>query len=350
MNRLRVLISAYACHPQKGSEASVGWGWSISLARLHDVWVLTAETNKPAIEQALRDRDDLANKIHFHYVPDFVGRNMAIAIENSVWPPAYLMQYRYYWQYHAFKLARQLHAAINFQIAHNLTYVGFRVPGYLWKLDIPFVWGPIGGLEQTNWRLLPSLGWRGMLHHFGRNIINTKDKYLRPSVRAAMAKARHGLIAATSGIRDEIKRVYGEDSEVISEVGLPPLSVSDKSQLSRRTGNEPLRLIWIGLLEPRKALPFLFRALPRLAGEVRWQLDVFGGGPMEAKWRRAAEQASLSSCIIWHGRVARIEVLKALRLAHVLVVTSVYDLTSTGGRGSAGQWSAGALSRSLWFS
>ena len=40
-DRLRVLISAYACEPDKGSEPEVGWKWALHLARFHDVCVLT---------------------------------------------------------------------------------------------------------------------------------------------------------------------------------------------------------------------------------------------------------------------------------------------------------------------
>jgi hypothetical protein len=26
-----------------------------------------------------------------------------------------------------------------------LNMIGYREPGYLWKLNVPFVWGPMGG-------------------------------------------------------------------------------------------------------------------------------------------------------------------------------------------------------------
>ena len=42
--RLRVLLSAYACEPGKGSEAGNGWNWARELSRYEDVWVLTAQT------------------------------------------------------------------------------------------------------------------------------------------------------------------------------------------------------------------------------------------------------------------------------------------------------------------
>ncbi|MBM9532177.1 hypothetical protein JWG42_18650, partial [Desulfoprunum benzoelyticum] len=41
--RLKVLISAYACSPYKGSEPGVGWGFVAELAKHHDLWVIVEE-------------------------------------------------------------------------------------------------------------------------------------------------------------------------------------------------------------------------------------------------------------------------------------------------------------------
>ena len=51
------------------------------------------------------------------------------------------------------------------------------------KINKPFVWGPIGGLENSPWRFLPSLGLKGFIFfYFGRNIINLWQRHflLRP--------------------------------------------------------------------------------------------------------------------------------------------------------------------------
>ena len=46
----RILLSAYACEPGRGSEPGVGWGWATELAELgHEVWVLTRADNRMTI-------------------------------------------------------------------------------------------------------------------------------------------------------------------------------------------------------------------------------------------------------------------------------------------------------------
>src|SRR5439155_22849646 len=50
---MRVLISAYACEPGKGSEPGAGWNLALAAARSHDVWVRTRRNNRQVIEAAL---------------------------------------------------------------------------------------------------------------------------------------------------------------------------------------------------------------------------------------------------------------------------------------------------------
>ena len=277
--RLKVLISAYACNPYRGSEEGVGWGWVRAIARNHDVCVHTADYHREDIEKALAEDAVFRGRARFVYVPARPWHYRPSGgwkfIENSVLKPIMKLSYAM-WQRDAYKLGRELNEREHFDLVHLVTYVGFRFPGRLWKLDVPFVWGPIGGLENTPWRFLPMLGLGGCVYYAGRNVINTLQKMLQASPRRAFEKAGVGVIAATEGIRDEIRRWYGCESEVICEIG-PPADTS--SEHSERQAGEPLRLSWGGLHLPGKALPLLLKALGKLPDGLHWRLDILGEGP-----------------------------------------------------------------------
>ncbi|WP_263353006.1 glycosyltransferase [Acidicapsa acidisoli] len=196
----------------------------------------------------------------------------------------------------------------------------------LWKLDAPFVWGPIGGLEQTTWALLPALGVRGALYFLARNLLNDRDRRFSRTPKLAFARAEGGIIAATTGIQKEIKRFYGQESTVACEIGLPPVTRNTPAQ---RTSAEPLAILWCGNLVPGKALPFLLAALQMLPPELNWKLTIIGSGPYSTKWRRMACAIGIHDRCDWLGQVARETVLRQMQTAHVLAITSVYDLTST---------------------
>jgi hypothetical protein len=62
---MKVLLSAYACEPGKGSEPGVGWSWVRQIARFAEVWVITRANNRGTIEKALRE-EPLPN-VHWVY-------------------------------------------------------------------------------------------------------------------------------------------------------------------------------------------------------------------------------------------------------------------------------------------
>lgn len=319
-DRLKVLVSAYACSPARGSEYGVGWGWVEAISKYHDLWVLTGDHCRAEIEAELLRRPELRDRIRFHYIPRF----RATMIERF-WEPAYLWTYKYQWQRGAYQVARRLHAEIGFDLVHQLTYVGFRVPGYLWKLGIPFVWGPLGGLDQMPWRLLRAMEWRGRVHFFCRNLWNEFDRRCAPTPARAFRKAT-ALIAATSGIQNQIRRFYRRESSVICEIGLPPTGAPEPRM--RRPG-EPLRLLWSGLHNPGKALPILLRSVAMLPEHVDWRLTILGDGPSSRKWKRLARDLNLDARCEWLGQIPRDRALARMQSAHVLVITSLHDLTST---------------------
>ena len=54
---MRILLSAYACEPNKGSEPEVGWKWAITLSKKgNEVYVITRKNNKNNIENFLKKK------------------------------------------------------------------------------------------------------------------------------------------------------------------------------------------------------------------------------------------------------------------------------------------------------
>jgi glycosyltransferase involved in cell wall biosynthesis len=328
-SRPRVLAIAYACHPDKGSEEGVGWGWTRMLAQRHDVTVITAAFQRPGIEAALSQLGVEAHHPRFEYVPHrrwhYAPTPRWRRIENSSLKPLMNLAYAA-WQRDAYRLARQLHARSRFDLVHLLTYVGFRFPGQFWKLDAPFVWGPIGGLENTSWRFLPMLGPHDGLYYAARNTINSLQKRLLPGPKRAFRKARGGIIAATSGIQREILRCYGQPSDVICEVG-PPLDA--QAAPAWREPGMPLRIVWSGQHLSGKALPLLLRALAGLPDELAWELDILGTGNCTESWRRLAGQLDIDHRCRWRGWLPRREAVEVMRAGHLFAITSIKDLTSS---------------------
>lgn len=323
--RLKVLISAYACSPYKGSEPGVGWGFVSALSNHHDLWVIVEEEKfRTDIESYLIKHPDFAQRTRFYFVHKQRNRWL-----RKLWPPSYYWYYRR-WHQDALVLAQKLHSEVKFDLAHQLTMVGFREPGYLWKLDIPFVWGPVGGMGFFPWRFLPVVGVYGALYYLGYNLFNWlhMNFLVRPRHAGGTAASGsfNGLIAATPENSDGAAEYWGCASTVLAEVGLPrePLQ-----EICERSEGEPLRLVWTGLHIPRKALHLALQALSHLPADVIWELHVLGKGRQAAAWQHLAAGLGVGPRCHFHGWVPREQALEVMQAAHAMVITSLRDLTSS---------------------
>lgn len=319
--RLKILVSAYACSPYQGSEPGVGWGFVDALAARHDLWVIVEEEKFRAdIERFLRDHPDYRSRATFHFLPKTRKRWL-----RTLWPPSY------YWFYHrwhrdAFRLAERLHAEVGFDVVHQLTMVGFREPGLLWKLGVPFVWGPVGGMGVFPWRFLNQVGLRGGVYYFAYNVLNRWQARWATAPRQAARVAGRGLIVATPENQAEALRNWGNAGEVMCEVGLPRPSVPRPPE---RKPQDPLVLVWSGQHTPRKALNLGLKALARLPREIPWRLDILGHGSETRRWRKLAERLGVADRCHFLGWLERAKALDVMTSAHVMLITSLRDLTST---------------------
>ena len=317
--KLKILISAYACSPYHGSEPGMGWNFILGLSKYHEIHVITEKLKwKSNIERYFNGNPP--KNLNFYFIEK--RRNKKF---RKIWPPSYYFYYRL-WQKEAYNLGKALNLEHNFDIIHQLNMVGYREPGYLWEIDKPFVWGPIGGLENTPWRYLPTLGFQGLVHYLGRNIYNLFQRNFSLRVRRAIRRSNSSIIAATPGNKNLIKQIWDIDSHLICEVG----NVADKAELNlnfRLELNEPFRIIWSGQHIPGKNLPLLLNAVKNLSFD--FELHILGDGIMQQKWQKIAKKFSIEEKCKWHGWLNRDIAISVMHKGHVLCITSLCDLTST---------------------
>ena len=212
----KILVCVYACSPHRGSEPGMGWNYLRLVATGREVWAIVEEEKwESDIRKWHSEHPNEMRNVHFVFI-----RKTRCRWLRKIWPPSYYWFYRI-WHWRAYKAARDLNKKVHFDCVHQLNMVGFREPGYMWKLPIPFVWGPIGGLGQTDWRVLGLLPFMGKVEFFFRNIINWCHSHflIRPKLAARKAAETGALITATSENRREAKRLWGVDSTVLCEVG-----------------------------------------------------------------------------------------------------------------------------------
>ena len=314
--RRRVLQLSYACSPIRGSEAGVGWHRAVQSARHFDTWVICEQHEFAGEIREYLDAHGEVPGLNFVFVP----------IDRREWSWGQWHDFIWYavlrrWHRRAYKAARRLHERIGFDLVHQIAFCGYREPGDLWKLDAPFVWGPIGGTQNYPWRFLPCAGIRGAMKEACRSVANNLQLRFSPRVRGASRKAAV-LLAANSSVQADFARTHGVTPRLLIETGLAKV---DGVPRHRDAQPGPLRILWSGLLVHRKALHLLIRALARLPADVRYELRIVGEGPMKRRWQRLAERCGVAPRLTWLGRLPHHEALEQYAWADVFAFSSLRD-------------------------
>ena len=319
--RLKVLVSCYACDPTRGSEPGMGGNWVLQLARHHDLWVLTDQNEYPPGLADYLDRHCPELKPAIHII-DIPRRRFGEKLWHSFF---YYWTYRT-WQRDAYREAQRLVQQIDFDLAHQLNMIGYREPGYLWKLPIPFLWGPIGGHAQVPWRFLAALGRKGAFEHGLRNLLNWIQMHSSIRVKQAMRRADL-LLAATRDDHKAIRRIHGKDAVLLNEQGTSPIdSITKREPFD---GQWPLRVVWCGNFGAGKALPLALMAVQRAAKEIPLQLHIVGSGECEEEWKSLALRLEIVSLCHWYGSLSHERSMEIISQSDVLLFTSLKEATAT---------------------
>ena len=318
---LKVLINCYACCPGMGSEPGMGWNWVTGIARHCEVHVISEGEFCTQAEAASRELP-----IHWHWNP------VPERVRKICWNQGDWRFYFHYekWQRRTAEIAEEICRNERIDILHQLNMIGFREPGYLWKISqrkgIPFVWGPIGGLKQYPIAYADGGGIRMQMFQRLKNLLNHCQLLFAPRVSAALRQASV-LISSIPDSEKAIKRIKGLDSIVIPETGC----MANVDPVEKDFYTPKLRVMWVGKFDFRKRLDIALRAFAE-ADNPNIELEVWGSGSeaqnkqTKALWNSLGKDHLKLRCM---GNRTHDEVLKAMKESHLFLFTSVSEDTST---------------------
>jgi glycosyltransferase involved in cell wall biosynthesis len=305
---MKILLSAYACRPNAGTEPGYGWNWATHLAaRDMDVHVLTAGRYQAQIESALRARPVPNLKFSYVHVPRTLSR-VSEGVHYCIW------------QLSALSAANRLVRDGPFDLVHHVTYGSVHVPSQLWRLNLPVIFGPVGGGQTA-----PA----SMLQYFG------SDKR-KEQVRTAFTRAlrvscfhRHSLrkmsfiLAANLDTLKLVQRMGCQHTALMCDAGLPESFFAAGPRKFQPLDNT-LKLLWVGRMLPRKALLLALDAVAQVRHPVT--LTIVGDGlDPSFVWRMIADR-KLQNKVSWQERRLTWSEVRASYLEHdVMLFTSLRD-------------------------
>ncbi len=313
---MKVLLSAYACEPGKGSEPGVGWNWALQLSRFHDVWVITRQNNRVPIENELI-RSPNPN-LHFIYAdpPSWL----------SFWKKGQKGIYPFYilWQIWAYREAKRIHVIERFDVVHHVTFGTVWLPTFMTFLHIPFIWGPIGGAEAVPKILRKHLIFKWRAYEKLRELIIKWTFSLDPLSRLAMKKAKM-IIARTKITRDAFPSGIYEKVTLMIETGVSRGFLEEmKSTVHPRSGKT---VLMAGRLLYLKGFDIGIEAFLEICNQFPdSRLVIIGSGPEQERLKLLAKNnVSGQDKIFFAGQLPREETLRTMKDADVFLMPSMKD-------------------------
>jgi glycosyltransferase involved in cell wall biosynthesis len=312
---VKVLISAYACEPSKGSEPAVGWNWVLQAGRAHDVWVITRSANEPLISAYLADSPLPRVGWVYHDLPRW----------SRVWKRGKrgLHPYYYLWQASAYRVARRLHGEVDFDVVHHATFVNYWMPSFLALLPVPFVLGPVGGAESAPAAFYRILPLRARWFEHVRDLVRRAAEW-DPFVRAAARRSSVAL-GTTPETAAALERLGSRRVHVLSQVALDPSELARLSALPIRM-RPPFRLVSIGALLHWKGFALGLDAFAELRREEpAAEYWIIGDGPERRRLEQRAHAHGVADGVRFLGHLPRDEMMTVLGDCDVLLHPSLHD-------------------------
>lgn len=311
--RLRVLLSAYACEPGKGSEPGTGWHLAMELSRHFDVTVLTRENNREVIEAALSNFTGAKPEFLYHDL-SFTHRLLK---RKGILPT---QLYYALWQRDS---RRMLASAVDlggFDIFHHLTFNSFEIsPGVPAGFSGALIRGPLGGGQTTPAALLASLG---LLERFKERLRSLRVRWSARNVRLRRNLAACDLVLYANRETEALLECGPyEKNGLMIDVGVDPSRF-----IPANRPKEGIYILSASNFEPRKGIRLLLLAFQRAHREnPRLRLHLAGAGKLSAREKAWVDANGLAEAVRFPGRLDHARMAEELAAADMFVFPSLRD-------------------------
>ncbi len=315
---MKILLSAYACEPGKGSEPGVGWKWVEGLAGRVDLAVLTRANNREPIEReiAARGAEDTLKSVKFHY-HDLSAPCRRLKRAGLL--PT--LPYYFLWQWTAArKFATEADAA---DVVHHLTFCTALCPGFWNRTKAARVIGPVAAPLVPD-PYLPLFGARRYIQALRNHLIR---RFLRlPWLRRSFGGAA-AVFPANSDMKELLNGAGVGCEPVMLDTGAPDSAIP----AMRSEASGACRFLYAGVLERRKGLELALRAFEKASeGEAApsMRFGILGNGPDRRRLECLAVALGIADRVDFLGAVPQSEVARHFAEADVFVFTSVRDASA----------------------
>ena len=262
MTRPKLLISAFNCSPNRGSEDEVGYQWILGHLNKNkfQIFVLTEERYKSYLKELIANKN-----------LNFIFHTIKLINISKVKSNFILRLYYYIWQLTAyFKIKKEF--GINyFNIIHHVTWGSMRWPILLSNLKSVFIIGPIGGGVDTPSNLFKGFTiWQIIVEKM--RTVNNRIINLSPLVNQ-MFKNSAIVYAANLETKQIILKKYHPKVQIMSVVGL-----GNQDVFNNQNKEKKLKIVFLGRLIYWKGIYMILDILNKIDKSIKYKMFFIGEG------------------------------------------------------------------------
>lgn len=324
---MKILVIAYALSPTEGSEASVAWNYITTMSKFHELTVLYGTSNDTMGDTTTLtkwlSKNRLENVEFINIKLDKLTTTLNFCNAHGFLRYSFYLAYRR-WQKLTYLKVNKLLEHNQYDLIHFLGPIGYREPGFLWRIQLPYLWGPVGGTINYSLSLLEYRTISVYEKFIFRSIANYLQLTFSTRIRKAIKRCDVLLSATTFDQktflnRFRVKSIYLPENGIMSDISIN----EDKFK-----NVDTYRFITIGRLDAGKNIGLLIDAMSKLKNK-NWHLDILGDGPLTMHLKNKANILQISEHISFHGKVRRSEVFELLEVSHMNCITSVGESNTT---------------------
>ena len=213
-------------------------------------------------------------------------------------------------------------------LIHFAAPVGYREPGFLWKLNKPYVWGPFGGMYRIPNEFLSSYPSKKRIFGRIKNILNFLQFH---SLRIKkVLKKSDVLIACTKTQSQMVDRLLKKECcRYLPENGIDlkkQQNITD-SFLDKKFSSDFINIIWIGRNDTNKNAKLLVNALKKC--KAKNFLCTFVGENCSELENLFQDDFELKKRLSFIEKIPREKVLEMYKNAHLMAITSSMEANTT---------------------
>ena len=310
----RLLVSAYACEPHRGSEPGVGWNWILELSKGNKCHVVTRSNNRQSIESWLNDQKRRDITFHYYDLPWFFR-----FVKKK-----YNLTHFYYilWQLCVLPKYLRLSHKFRFDYTLHLTFGSIWLPTTLPFVPIPFIVAPIGGGEGVPKSFIRDLPMKSripqVLRYSLRYLHMISPLFLFTSFRAKL------IFVRTEQTKRFLLPFFHKKCYCLLETAMPEYILDfGKKWLNRTKESNELKIITTGRLIPFKNVMVLLESINQVS--IPCTLTVIGSGSESKKIKSFIKKNNLQDQVTVIDKLEHKEVLKLLELSELFIFPSLRE-------------------------